>query len=265
MVDAPAEGMSQLFRARVQRVHHWTDTLFSFVLTRDSGFRFASGQFTMVGLELEGRPLLRAYSMVNAHYDDHLEFLSIKVPDGKLTSRLQHVSEGDTVLVGRKPTGTLVTHQLLPGRNLYLLSTGTGLAPFLSLVRDPELYEQFDRIILTHTCRSVGELAYADYLTRELPEDPFLGEEIRRKLTYYPTVTREPFRTRGRITDLIRSGQLFTDVGLAPFDPAVDRMMLCGSPEMLKELRELLEGRGFTQGGPGEPGHYVFEKAFAAS
>ncbi len=255
--------MSTLFRARVLRVHHWTDTLFSFVLTRDPGFRFSSGQFTMVGLELDGRPLLRAYSMVSAHYDDHLEFLSIKIPEGKLTSRMQHLRAGDTVLVGRKSTGTLVTHHLVPGRNLYLLSTGTGLAPFLSLVRDPELYEQFDRIILTHSCRRIGELAYADYLGRDLLEDPFLGEEIRRKLIYYPSVTREPFRTPGRITDLIRSGRLFTDIGLAPFNPSRDRMMLCGNPAMLRELRELLEARGFTQGGPGEPGHYIFEKAFA--
>lgn len=257
--------MSNLFEARVERVHHWTDTLFSLVTTRDAGFRFNSGQFTMIGIEVEGRPLLRAYSMASAHYEDHLEFLSIKVPDGRLTSRLQHLREGDRIFISRKATGTLVTANLLPGRNLYLLSTGTGLAPFLSLIKDPEIYEQFDRIVLTHTCRRVDELAYRQFITERLQHHELVGEDASRKLTYYPTVTREPFEREGRITEFIESGRLFDDLDLAPFDPAVDRMMLCGSPGMLAETRALLEGRGFSEGRPGEPGHFVFEKAFAES
>lgn len=257
--------MSNLINAEVLKVHHWTDNLFSFTTTRDPGFRFASGQFTMVGLEVEGKPLLRAYSMVSAHYDDHLEFLSIKVPDGRLTSRLQHLTPGDSVLIGRKTTGTLVTGQLLPGRNLYLLSTGTGLAPFLSLIKDPELYEQFDRVILTHTCRRVSELAYQQQITDELPNNEFFGEHVRRKLTYYPTVTREPFQNPGRITDLIRNGKLFRDVGLPMLNLETDRLMLCGSPAMLAETKQLLVERGFRAGDPGEPGHFVVEKAFAES
>ncbi len=247
----------------VLRVHHWTDTLFSFVTTRDPGFRFASGQFTMIGLEVENRPLLRAYSMVSAHYDDHLEFLSIKVPGGPLTSRLQHLKEGDNVLVSRKATGTLVLKHLLPGKNLYMLSTGTGLAPFLSLVKDPEMYEQFDRVILTHTCRRAEELAYHDLFLHELPRNEFFGELVKQKLTYYPSVTREDFRNTGRITDLIRSEKLFKDVGLPPLNPEVDRVMLCGSPAMLADLTVMLEERGFREGTPGEAGHYVTEKAFA--
>ncbi len=255
--------MSQLFESRVLAVHHWTDTLFSLVTTRDAGFRFDSGQFTMIGLQEGGRPLLRAYSMVSAPYDDHLEFLSIKVPEGKLTSRLRHLREGDAILVGRKPTGTLVAHHLRPGRNLFLLSTGTGLAPFMSLIRDPALYEQFDSVVLTHTCRQVAELAYRDELEGGLHAHPLLGEEIRGKLRYYPTVTREPFRTEGRITALIESGQLFSDLGRGPFDPAEDRVMLCGSPSMLADCRTLLEASGLRAGSPGAPGEYIFEKAFA--
>jgi ferredoxin--NADP+ reductase len=247
----------------VVRVHHWTDTLFSFVTTRDPGFRFANGQFTMIGLEVEGRPLLRAYSMVSANYEEHLEFLSIKVPGGPLTSRLQHLKPGDTILVSRKATGTLVTRHLQPGRNLYLLSTGTGLAPFLSLVKDPDLYADFDKVVLTHTCRRAEELAYHDLVTHELPRNEYFGELVRQKLVYYPSVTREQFRTTGRITDLIRSGKLFNDVGLPPLDVATDRLMLCGSPDMLKELKDMLQERGFREGSPGEPGHFVTEKAFA--
>ncbi len=257
--------MSQLFEANVLAVHHWTDTLFSLVTTRDEGFRFDSGQFTMLGLQAGGRPLLRAYSMVSAPYDDHLEFLSIKVPDGKLTSKLRHLREGDALFVARKPTGTLVSHHLRPGRNLFLLSTGTGLAPFMSLIKDPCLYEQFDSVVLTHTCRQVGELAYREQLEGGLFEHPLLGEEIRKKLRYYPTVTREPFRTRGRITGLIESGQLFRDLGRGDFSPAHDRVMLCGSPSMLADCRALLEARGLRAGSPGEPGEYIFEKAFAES
>ncbi|MDQ3262621.1 MAG: ferredoxin--NADP reductase [Myxococcota bacterium] len=258
--------MSALMQERVLRVRHWTDNLFSLVTSRDSGFRFLNGQFTMIGIEVEGKPLLRAYSMASAAHDDHLEFFSIKVPDGKLTSRLQHLKEGDTLLVSRKSTGTLVTNSLLEGgRNLYLLGTGTGLAPFLSIIQEPEVYEQFDRVVLTHTTRTVKELAYREFLTQELPQNEFLGEQIRNKLLYYPTVTREEFSSRGRITELLESGKLFADLGLPPLDPARDRLMVCGSPQMLTDTRALLEARGFTPGTPADPGHYVYEKAFAES
>jgi len=254
--------MSNFLRERVLRVHHWTDDLFSFNTTRDPSFRFENGQFTMIGLEVDGRPLLRAYSMASANYEETLEFFSIKVPDGPLTSRLQHLREGDQILVGRKPTGTLLVDNLLPGRNLYLLSTGTGLAPFMSLIKDPQIYERYDRVILTHTCRHVAELAYRDMITRELPEHEYLGESVSAKLIYYPTVTREPFKNQGRITDLIRGQTLFADLGLDPLTPAHDRVMICGSPAMLAESRALLEERGFTEGHNGAPGQYVIEKAF---
>lgn len=254
--------MSSLMKETVQQVHHWTDTLFSFTTTRDPGFRFQAGQFTMIGLEVEGRPLLRAYSMASANYEEHLEFLSIKVPNGPLTSRLQQIKPGDTVLVSRKAVGTLVLDSLLPGQNLYLLSTGTGLAPFLALVKDPEVYERFEKVVLTHTCRRVDELAYRDLVMHDLPKNEYFGELVRQKLVYYPTVTREAFHTMGRITDLIRTEKLFADVGLPVMDPARDRFMLCGSPEMLHELKALLESRGFQEGTPGEPGHFVIEKAF---
>jgi ferredoxin--NADP+ reductase len=248
---------------RVLSVHHWTDRLFSLTLTRDPGLRFENGQFAMIGLEVDGRPLLRAYSMVSANYEDHLEFLSIKVPDGPLTSRLQHVQVGDPVLVGRKPTGTIVLDHLLPGRNLYLLSTGTGLAPFMSLIRDPTVYDRFDHVVLAHTCRRVGELAYAELIERELPQNEFFGDQVREKLIYYPTVTREPFRTQGRITDLIRSGQIFTDTGLPHWDPVQDRVMMCGSVPMLDDTTVLLRAAGFVEGSNAAPGSYVVEKAFA--
>ncbi|ROQ01235.1 ferredoxin--NADP+ reductase [Stella humosa] len=254
--------MSNLRQERVLSVHHWTDSLFSFKATRDPSFRFQSGQFVMIGLEVAGKPLLRAYSMASAYYDDTLEFFSIKVQDGPLTSRLQHLKEGDTILVGRKPVGTLLLDNLKPGRHLYLLGTGTGLAPFLSLIRDPEVYERFDKVILTHTCRVTAELAYRDLITRELPENELIGEEVRRKLIYYPTVTREPFHTQGRITDLIREGRIFTDVGLPPLNPEDDRLMLCGSPSMLRDAKALLEERGFEEGSQAKAGHYVIEKAF---
>jgi ferredoxin--NADP+ reductase len=254
--------MSNFNRERVLTVHHWTDTLFSFTATRDPSFRFRNGQFTLIGLEVDGRPLLRAYSMVSANYEERLEFFSIKVPDGPLTSRLQHLKAGDSILVGRKPTGTLLLDNLLPGRTLYLLGTGTGLAPFMSLVKDPEVYERFERVVLTHTCRYAAELAYMETITRTLPANDFFGDSVQQKLLYYPAVTREPFHNQGRITDLIRSGKLFDDLGSTPLDVATDRVMLCGSPRMLKDTRLLLEERGFVEGNQAEPGHYVVEKAF---
>jgi ferredoxin--NADP+ reductase len=254
--------MSGLLQERVLDVRHWTETLFSFSVTRDPSFRFRSGQFTMIGLEVDGLPLLRAYSLANAHYEDRLEFFSIKVPTGPLTSRLQHAHTGDPILVGRKATGTLVLDNLLPGDNLYLLGTGTGLAPFVSLVKDPETYERFGRVVLVHGCRQVSELAYGEAIVDSLARNDFLAETIQRQLIYYPTVTREPFRNRGRITDLIVSNRLFDDTGLPPIEPGSDRLMLCGSPAMIAEARTLLDGRGFREGSQAEAGDYVVERAF---
>lgn len=254
--------MSNLNQETVLSVHHWTDTLFSFTCTRDTSFRFLNGQFTMVGLPAEGRPLLRAYSLASANYEESLEFLSIKVPDGPLTSRLQHLKVGDTILIGRKPTGTLLVDNLLPGKTLWLLSTGTGLAPFMSVIKDPEVYERYERVILTHTCRFQAELAYQRYITESLPQHEFLGDLIHGKLVYYPTVTRETFHNTGRITDLISSGKLFQDLGQAPFSVEHDRVMLCGSPHMLRDTRVLLEQAGLSEGNHARPGHFVIERAF---
>ena len=254
--------MSGFNKEQVLDVRHWTETLFSFKTTRDPGFRFLSGQFTMMGLEVDGRPLLRAYSMASANHEETLEFFSIKVPDGPLTSKLQKIREGDTVLVGRKPTGTLIADNLLPGKRLLLLSTGTGLAPFASVIKDPDVYERYEKIILVHGCRQVAELAYGEQLVEGLRRDELFGEILAGKLEYYPTVTREPFRNRGRITDLITSEKLFDDINLPPLDIGTDRVMLCGSPAMLEELRALFQVRGFTEGNHSEPGHFVIEKAF---
>ncbi|WP_322012802.1 ferredoxin--NADP reductase [Paraburkholderia sp. J12] len=256
--------MSNVEQQTVLSVRHWTDTLFSFTCTRNTSFRFENGQFTMVGMEVEGRPLMRAYSIASANYEDDLEFFSIKVPNGPLTSRLQHLKEGDPILIGRRPSGTLIVDNLLPGRTLWMLSTGTGLAPFLSVIRDPSVYDRFDRIVLTHTCRYVRELAYRDYITEVLPQHEFLGEAVRDKLIYYPSVTREEFANRGRITDLIESGQIFDDIGVEAFSPAHDRLMLCGSTPMLKDTKTLLEARGFVEGSQAAPAHYVVERAFVS-
>lgn len=254
--------MSAFNTETVLAVRHWTDTLFSFTTTRSPSFRFTNGQFTMLGLEDGGRPLVRAYSMASPNYDDALEFFSIKVPDGPLTSRLQYLRENDSVLVGRKPTGTLVVDNLLAGRTLYLLSTGTGLAPFLSIIRDPETYERYETVVLVHGCRHVAELAYGERITQDWPHHEFVGDNIKRQLVYYPTVTREPFRNRGRIDDLITSGRLFQDIGRDPIDAEHDRAMLCGSPEMLGSMRRVLEDRGFVEGSSHTPGTFVVEKAF---
>ncbi len=257
--------MSAFHEEKVLSVHHWTDRLFSFTTTRDTGLRFSNGHFTMIGLMVNNKPLLRAYSIVSPNYEEHLEFLSIKVPDGPLTSRLQHISVGDTIIVGRKPTGTLLIDYLLPGKNLYLLSTGTGLAPFLSVIRDPETFDRFDKIILVHGVRQVNELAYHDYITQELPEHELLGEMIKDKLIYYPTVTRESYMHQGRVTDLIESGKLFKDLNMPELDPAVDRVMICGGPQMLKDLKKMLEERSFKEGTTSTPGDFVVERAFAES
>jgi ferredoxin--NADP+ reductase len=255
--------MSAYTQETVLSVRHWTDSLFSFTTTRSPSFRFSNGQFTMMGIETDGgRPLVRAYSMASPNYDDKLEFFSIKVQDGPLTSRLQHIKESDRILVSKKPTGTLVVDNLLPGRFLYLLSTGTGLAPFMSIIRDPDTYERYEKVVLVHGCRQVAELAYGERIIAELPRDELIGEYVRDKLIYYPTVTREPFHNRGRITDLVTSGQLFRDVGLPSLDAAQDRAMLCGSPQMLKDMRAVLDERGFIEGSVSEPGTFVVEKAF---
>ena len=248
---------------QVLSVHHWNDTLFTFTTTRGSSLRFESGHFVMVGLEVEGRPLMRAYSIASAHYEEHLEFFSIKVDNGPLTSRLQHLQVGDPVLIGRKPTGTLVLSDLLPGRFLYLFATGTGLAPFMSIIRDPDTYERFEKVVLVHGVRVGSELAYADFIAQELPQHDYLGEQVREKLIYYPTVTREAFRNQGRLTTLIKSGRLCSDIGLPPLDPGRDRAMICGGPAMLKDLRVVLDAQGFKiSPGIGQPGDYVIERAF---
>lgn len=229
--------MSAFHEETVLTVHHWTDRLFSFTTTRDQALRFSNGHFTMIGLKGDnGKPLLRAYSIVSANYEENLEFLSIKVPDGPLTSKLQHIKPGDKIIVGRKPTGTLLIDYLLPGKNLYLLGSGTGLAPFISVVRDPETYERFEKVVIVHGVREVAELAYHDHLTVDLHQHEFLGEFASEQLLYYPTVTREPYKNMGRITDLIQTGKLQADLGLPPLDPENDRIMLCGSPALLKDI-----------------------------
>ena len=254
--------MSAFYEETVLSVHHWTDRQFSFTTTRDPALRFSNGHFTMIGLRLNGKPLLRAYSIVSANYEEHLEFLSIKVPDGPLTSQLQHIQVGDKIVVGKKPTGTLVIDYLLPGRRLYMLSTGTGLAPFMSIIRDPETYEKFEQVVLVHGVREVAELAYHDYLQNELPRHEFLGEMVSAQLKYYPTVTREPFAYQGRITDLIENGKMCDDLGLPQLNAAEDRVMICGSPGLLRDLKLILEGRGFKEGNTTTPGDYVVERAF---
>ncbi len=256
--------MSNLNTERVLSVHHWNDSLFSFKTTRDPGLRFENGQFVMIGLEVEGRPLMRAYSIASPNYEDHLEFYSIKVPNGPLTSKLQHLQVGDSIRVSKKPTGTLLLDDLRPGKHLYLLATGTGLAPFLSLIQEPEAYERYDKVILVHGVRFVSELAYAEFITRQLPDNEFFGEQVRDKLIYYPTVTREPFRNQGRITELMRSGKLFEDIGLPRINPEDDRAMLCGSPAMLDDLDKMLTNEFDLNVSPrlGEQGDFVIERAF---
>jgi ferredoxin--NADP+ reductase len=254
--------MSNLNQERVLSVHHWNESLFSFTTTRSQAFRFQNGHFVMIGLEVEKRPVLRAFSVVSANYDEHLEFYSIKIPDGALTSRLQHIRPGDSVLIGAKPTGTLVVPNVRPGKRLYLMASGTGLAPFMSIVRDPETYERFEKVVLVHGVRRVSDLGYREYIEQELPSHELVGEQVRSQLLYYPTVTREPFRNHGRITNLLGSGKLTSDLGLPGLDPEHDRVMICGSPAVLTDLVTLLEARGFDEGNSGTPGAYVIEKAF---
>jgi ferredoxin/flavodoxin---NADP+ reductase len=255
--------MVALATEQVIDVHHWNESLFSFRTTRDPGFRFDSGQFVMIGLEVDGRPLMRAYSIASASWEEHLEFFSIKVENGPLTSRLQHLKAGDMITVSRKPTGTLVLTDLKPGKHLYLLGTGTGLAPFMSIIRDPETYDRYEKIVLAHGVRNISDLAYSNYLQNELPKHDYLGELVREKLIYYPTVTRESFRNRGRITDNIVDGVMSQTIGLPTLNPETDRVMLCGSPVMLDDLCALLDARGFhASPRTREPGDYVIERAF---
>ena len=258
--------MATFNKEEVLSVHHWNDTLFSFTTTRNKGLRFRNGHFLMIGLEVNGKPLSRAYSVASPNYEEHLEFLSIKVENGPLTSRLQNIKVGDSILVSEKSVGTLVIDDLNPGKHLYLFSTGTGLAPFMSIIRDPETYEKFEKVVLIHGVRLVSELAYEDYIRNILPNDEFLGEMVRNQLIYYPTVTREAFKHTGRLTTAIETGQLFKDIGLPPLDPAVDRAMICGSPSMLKETSEMLNAKGFkVSPSLGVLGDYVFERAFVES
>ena len=260
---APSRKAGAFNRETVTSVRQYTDRLFSFRTTRDASFRFENGQFAMIGLEVDGRPLLRAYSMASSNYDEFLEFYSIKVEDGPLTSRLRHIAVGDTVLVGRKPTGTLVQSSLLPGKRLYLLSTGTGVAPFASIVKDPAVYDRYEKIVLVHGCRHVAELQYGLDLVDSVRADEFLGEYAREKLVHYASATREPYANQGRITAAIETGKMFHTLGAPDLSVENDRVMICGSPQVLSDLQGALEHRGFVEGSGGAPGSYVIEKAFA--
>ncbi len=256
--------MASLRTESVLSVNHWNDRLFSFRTTRDPSFRFESGHFVMLGMRLSGKPLMRAFSIASPHYADELEFFSIKVPDGPLTSQLQHIVPGQDIVVSNKPVGTLVIRDLRPGRTLYLFATGTGLAPFLSIVQDPETYEKFENVVVAHGVRTVGELAYSNFLGKELPEHPYLGELVAGRLHYYPTVTREAFRHTGRLTGLVQSGKLAADLDLPKIDPQLDRAMICGSAAMLRDMSGVLDELGFEiSPGTGELGDYVIERAFA--
>ncbi len=248
---------------KVLSVHHWTDAYFTFTCTRDESLRFENGQFVMVGLMVDGKPLMRAYSVASANWEEHLEFFSIKVQDGPLTSRLQHIQVGDEVLISKKPTGTLVLGDLNPGKHLYLLSTGTGIAPFLSITKDPDVYEQFEKIILVHGVRLKKDLAYYDRFTHELQEHEYLGEMVKEKLIYYPIVSREEYIHHGRLTDLMKSGKLFEDIGLPPINPADDRAMICGSTAMNRDTAAVLDSFGLKVSPKvGQRGDYLIERAF---
>lgn len=249
----------------VMSVQHYTDRLFKFRITRPDGFRFRSGEFVMIGLETDAKPILRAYSMASPHYDEGLDFYSIKVQDGPLTSRLQNIQPGDTVLLGRKPTGTLVLDALLAGKRLYMISTGTGVAPFASLVRDPETYERFEQVILTHTCRETGELTFGDDTIAAAKDDPLVGEDAQQKLRLVKSLTRDapgPGVLQGRMTTLIESGALFDALGAPPLNPETDRVMLCGSMAFIDDMKVLLQARGFDEGSNAAPSTFVVERAF---
>ncbi len=253
-----------MYQETVLNTQHYTDSLFSFSTTRPEAFRFRSGEFIMLGLKDEetGKPLLRAYSIASAAWEEELSFFSIKVPNGPLTSRLQNITAGDQIILSKKPTGTLVLDALTPAKTLYLVSTGTGIAPFASLVRDPDLYERFERIVLTHSCRTVAELDYGKALVQDLYSNEFLGELAQQQLIHYTSTTREPSQRNGRITDLIESGQVFADLGLPPLSPENDRVMICGSKAMLNDTKALCEAAGMVEGSLSKPGDFVIERAF---
>ena len=246
----------------VVSVRHYTDRLFSFRVTRPQSFRFRSGEFVMIGLPNAEKPVFRAYSIASPAWDEEIEFFSIKVPEGPLTSELQKIVPGDTVLLRQKSTGTLVIDALTPAKRLFMISTGTGIAPFASLVRDPDTYEKFDEIVLTHTCRDHAELAYGVELFENLAADPLIGELTEGRVTLYSTTTREITPRMGRITRLIENGRLFEDLGIAPLSPETDRVMICGSMHMLKDVKELVEGLGFKEGSLSHPADFVVERAF---
>lgn len=260
----PAKSANGPTEETVLSVKHYTDRLFSFRLTRPDSFRFRSGEFVMIGLYKDnGKPLLRAYSIASPSWDEELEFYSIKVPDGPLTSRLQKIQPGDKVLLGRKPTGTLVHDALVPGKRLYCFSTGTGFAPFASVIRDPETYEKFDQVIVTHTCREVAELQYGKDLVDEVLNHEFLGELAQGKLVHYGSITREDYPIKGRITDLMTSGKLYSDLNVPALNPETDRVMICGSMEMLADTKQLCLDAGLVEGSNATPAQFVIEKAFA--
>lgn len=261
-IVAPA-APSNLHTVRVESVRHYTDRLFAFTCERPAGFRFRSGEFVMIGLMNGAKPLLRAYSIASPAWDDQLAFYSIRVPDGPLTSRLGEIQPGDEILLGRKPTGALVHDALRPGKRLFLLSTGTGVAPFASLIRDPETYERYQDVILTHTCRSARELDYSAEIVAATRADPLVGEQANAKLKLVTSLTREPHALEGRITTLIANGVLFDAAGAAPFDPATDRIMICGSVPVLSDLKQIALAGGFVEGANHEPGTFVVERAFA--
>ncbi len=264
-IDTQGKAMevpAGVFAETVTMVEHYTDRLFKFRITRPRSFRFRSGEFVMIGLPNADRPIYRAYSIASPSWDEELEFFSIKVPDGPLTMHLQKIRPGDVVLMRRKPTGTLVNDALLPGKRLFLLSTGTGIAPFASLVRDPETYEKFEQVVLSHTCRLVAELKYGQELVEAALNDPLVGDEAVQALVHFPTTTREESNRMGRITDLIRSGRFFEELGLPNHTRDVDRFMICGSMGLLKEMKAILEGDGFVEGSNSEPADFVVERAF---
>lgn len=253
-----------LYLQKVTWVHHWTHGLFSFRIERPPSLRFRSGEFVMIGLQVDGQPLLRAYSIVTPNWEEHLEFFSVKVKQGPLTSRLQHLEVGDYILISKKPVGTLVVDALKPGKRLFMVATGTGLAPFLSVLRDPETHKRFEEIIITHTVREEEELAYREFLEAEIHDDEILGEWIKDRFTYYPTVTTGEFRTKGRITNRIRSGDFAADIHLTDnrFDPETDRVMVCGSLAFNREMATMLVEHGLVEGHNNDPGTFVVERAF---
>ena len=268
VTDVAAKKVPALPDAQsVTQVKHWTDRLFSFRVTRPATLRFRSGEFVMIGLLGDnGKPLLRAYSIASPAWDDELEFYSIKVQDGPLTSRLQHIEPGDQIILRPKPVGTLVHDALLPGKRLWFFATGTGFAPFASLLREPETYENYDQVIVTHTCRDVAELEYGRQLIEDIREDELLaeliGEGFADKIRYYPTTTREESPKMGRITTLLADGTVFSDLGIDAIKPETDRAMVCGSLAFNVDMKDTLEGFGLREGANSEPMEYVVEKAF---